>query len=83
MVFPNRREALWVIQVTANKGTRLAAKRTRKCFQRSFMIPPIFRFDGMNLAGIYALPSSIWIRIKVNPEIECKLEYSKRGVLVN
>jgi hypothetical protein len=72
MVFPRRREALWVIQVTANSGTRLAAKRTRKCFQRSFMIPPIFRLDGMNLAGIYALPSSMSIRIKGNPEIECK-----------
>jgi len=47
------------------------------------MIPPIFRLDGMNLAGIYALPSSMSIRIKGNPEIECKLEYSKRGVLVN
>jgi hypothetical protein len=47
------------------------------------MIPPIFRLDGMNLAGIYALPSSMSIRIKGNPEIESKLEYSKRGVLVN
>jgi hypothetical protein len=74
MVFPNRREALWVIQVTANSGTRLAAKRTRKCFQRSFMIPPIFHLDGISSAGIYASPSIMSIKIKGNSEIECKVD---------
>jgi hypothetical protein len=45
MVFPSRRDALWLIQVTVNSGTRLAATRTRKCFQRNFMTPPVFRLD--------------------------------------
>jgi hypothetical protein len=77
MVFPNRREALWVIQVTANSGTRLAAKRTRKCFQRSFMTPPIFHLDGISSAGIYASPSIMSIKIKGNSEIECKVDIQK------
>jgi hypothetical protein len=61
MVFPKRRDAFWVIQVTANSGTRLAATRTRKYFQRSFMTPPIFLLDDFSSAGIYSSPSSMSI----------------------
>jgi hypothetical protein len=58
MVFPNRREAFWLIQVTASSGTRLADTRTRKYFQRSFITPPSFALMALFMKKLLFLKSN-------------------------
>jgi hypothetical protein len=41
------------------------------------MTPPVFQPDGISAAGIYALPSSMTIKIKGNSKIECNVDIQK------